>query len=93
MITGICRLEMILYDSSSLKDKRRILKGLVERLRSKYNVSVAEVDHNDKWQAASIGISTVSNSTAQVNRVLDSVIKFIERDGRVEITGYHIDMI
>lgn len=93
MITGICRLEILLHDSFSLKDKRRALKSLTERLRSKFNASVAEVGNNDKWQIASLGIACVANSPAQVDRVLDSVMKFIERDGRFEISGYHIDRI
>ena len=93
MVTGICRLEMILYGSSSLKDKRRVVKSLIDKIKSKYNVSIAEVDQNDKWSTAVIGVSTISNSSVQVNKVLTSVINFIERDGRVEITGYHIDIL
>lgn len=93
MVTGACRIEMIIYDAFSLKDKRRVIKSLLDKVRGKYNVSVAEVGQNDKWRTAVIGISTVSNSTAQVNKVLTSVINFIERDVRVEITGYHIDII
>jgi hypothetical protein len=93
MFTGICRLDIMLYHSESLKDKRRILKSIIERIRNKYNVSVSEVGNNDKWQAASIGVSIVSNSTAQVDRVLDAVVRYVETDTRVEITGYHKEMI
>ncbi len=93
MITGACRIEMIIYGALSLKDKRRVIKSLLDRVRSRYNVSVAEVGRNDKWKTTVIGISTVSNSAIQVKKVLDAVIKFIEGDGRVEVTGYHIDII
>ncbi len=93
MVTGVCRLDLMLYHSGSLKDKRRILKSIIDRIRNKYNVSVSEVGNNDKWQIASIGLSTVSNSTVQVDRVLDAVIKFVEMDTRVEITKYHKEML
>lgn len=93
MFTGICRLDVILYHSGSLKDRRRILRSITERLRNKYNISVSEVGDNDKWQTASIGFSTVSNSTAQVDRVLDEVIRFVETDGRVEITRCYKEVI
>ena len=93
MFTGICRLDIMVYNSGSLKEKRRILKSIIERIRNKYNVSVSEVGNNDRWQTASIGVSTVSNSTVQVEKVLDSVIRFVETDTRVEITACHREMI
>ena len=80
MFTGICRLDLMLHGSGSLKDKRRILKSIIEKLKNRYNVSVAEVGSNDKWQTASIGVSTVSNSRLQTDRVLDAVIRFVETD-------------
>lgn len=86
-------MEITLYESCSLKDKRRIIKSLIEKIKNRYNVSVAEVDQNDKWKTAVLGMCTVSNSSVQVNRVLNSVIDFIERDGRVFITGYYIDVL
>jgi len=93
MVTGACRVEMIIYEAFSLKDKRRVIKSILDKVRNKYNVSAAEIDQNDKWRTSVIGICTVSNNTVQVEKVLASVISFIERDVRVEITGYHIDII
>ncbi len=89
MFTGICRLDIMLWDSGCLKDKRRILKSVIERLKGKFNVSVAEVADNDKWQASSLGLSVVSNSKYQCDRVLDAAIRFIEMDTRVEIVKCH----
>ncbi|MDD2574108.1 MAG: DUF503 domain-containing protein [Bacillota bacterium] len=93
MFTGICKLDIVLYESESLKDKRRILKSITERLKNKYNISVSEVGNNDKWQTASIGVSTVSNSRLHADRVLDAVIRFVETDVRVEITKCYRETI
>ncbi len=93
MYTGICRLDIILYDSGSLKDRRRILKSITQRIRNKFNVSVSEVGEGDKWQTASIGFSTVSNSAAQVDRVLYEVIRFVETDSRIEIARCRKEMV
>ncbi len=93
MFIGICRLDIRMQGSGSLKDKRRILKSVTERLKNRFNVSVAEVEGNDKWQIASLGISTVSNSEYRSDQVLNAVIRFIENDARVEITKCHREVI
>lgn len=93
MFTGILRLDMIVPGSKSLKYKRRILKSLTEKLRNKFNISVAEVGDSEKWQTASLGISTVSNSGYRIDNVLDNVMRFIETDGRVEIIRHYKETI
>ena len=61
MIVGVLNIELFIPGSNSLKTKRSIIKGIKDRLRSHFNVSVAEIDHADKWQRASLGVSSVSN--------------------------------
>ena len=77
-IVGICTLELHLPGVGSLKEKRSILKSMLARLHNTFNVSAAEVDHHDMWQSAAIGIASVSNSTAHVNRVIQQVIDWVE---------------
>jgi len=77
MIVGVCQLTLQLYDNHSLKEKRRIVKGVIERTRARFNVAIAEVDHHDLWQSAVIGISCLSTDTRHANQVLDSVVAFI----------------
>ena len=78
MIIGVCEIELSLPESGSLKAKRSILKSLLARLRNTFNVAVAEVDHQDVWQSAVIGIVTVTNSTVHANQMLSNVINWIE---------------
>ena len=75
---GLCTLDFHLAGVASLKEKRRILKPVVTRLQNKFNVAVAEVDHQDTWQSAQIAITTVSNSSVHIQKVLGEVIEYIE---------------
>lgn len=86
MLVGICTLRLILHEVNSLKEKRQILKSVIERVKGRFNVSIAEVGEMDKWQVAEIGFSCVSNSRRHADEVLGNVISFIERDGRFDIS-------
>ena len=79
MSVGVCRITLRLPGNDSLKGKRQVVKSLMARLRNKFNVAVAEVDDNDRWQVATIGITCVSNDARHAREVLDSVVHFVER--------------
>lgn len=93
MFVGICRLELRVPESGSLKAKRHVVKALVGGMRAKFNVSVAEVDHQDLWQRATLGVSCVSETGFQVRKVLQEVEKFVARDGRVELLAATTDVV
>lgn len=94
MNVGTCRVKLRFPENLSLKGKRRILKSITTRLRSKFNVSVAEVDDNDLWQVASLGICCVSNNKRYTNEVLSKAVDFIV-NGRfeVEILDYEVEIL
>jgi len=89
---GALKVEILVPGASSLKDKRRAVKSLKDRLRRRFNVSVAEVDHQDRWQRAAIGIAAVGTDGAFVSRVLDEVLGFIRRDADVELAGHEVEV-
>jgi uncharacterized protein len=70
---GVLTLELRLEDSHSLKEKRHVVKGLRDRLRNKFNVSVAEIDCQDLWQRSVLAAVTVSADRVQAEKVLQSV--------------------
>ncbi len=80
MTVGVMLIRIRLPNVHSLKGKRGAVKSVMERVRNRYNVAVAEVGDNDRWQSAQIGVSCVSNSGAHVNEVLDKVADFIEQE-------------
>ncbi|CAG0944901.1 hypothetical protein ANRL1_02012 [Anaerolineae bacterium] len=93
MVVGVCTLELEIPASHSLKDKRHVVKSLIARVRQSFNVSIAEVDSLDAWQAATIGIVCVSSDTAYAQGLLEKAIDFIERS-RLDavIADYSIEM-
>ena len=70
---GVLTLEIVLRDSHSLKDKRHVVKSLKDRLRSKFNVAVAEIDYQDLWQRALVAAVTVASDHTHAEKVLQSV--------------------
>jgi hypothetical protein len=77
---GVCRVTLRLPENHSLKGKRQMLKSLVARLHNRFNVSVGEIDNQDSWQIASLGICCVANDDRHADEVMASVITFIRRE-------------
>jgi uncharacterized protein YlxP (DUF503 family) len=94
MNVGACGISLRLPENLSLKGKRRVVKSIIAQVRSRFNVSVAEVDDNDLWQLATLGICCVSNDKRYTNEVLSKVVDFIAK-GRfeVEILNYEIEIL
>ena len=82
MTIGLLTIILHLHGIDSLKAKRRIVKSAVERLRSRFNVSASEVDAQDSKQAAVIGAAVVANEGGFVDKQLDTIINFLQNDGR-----------
>jgi len=94
MHIGVCMLKFRLPENGSLKGKRQVLKSITERVKNRYNVSIAEVDDNDSWQLISLGITCVSNSASHANEVLSKVVNFIQNSKfDVELLDYEIEII
>ena len=93
MIVGTCTLKLKIYESNSLKDKRHVIKSVIGKIQSRFNVSIAEVDLNDSWQTSIIGFACVTNDTHHANQIISNVLKFIDGDSRVEIIDYNIEIL
>lgn len=85
MVVGVCVVELYLPGCRSLKEKRQALTSLIERLRARFNVAVAEIDSQDLWQRAELGICTVANSDRFVDEVLAKAARWVEGDHRVVV--------
>jgi uncharacterized protein YlxP (DUF503 family) len=93
MHIGTLTIVLYLRDTGSLKDKRQVLKSLIETTRQKFNISIAEVDDMDLWRRATIGIACVSNDAQHVNRVLDKVLDSIERNPAVDVGEVALEIL
>jgi uncharacterized protein YlxP (DUF503 family) len=92
MLVAFCQLELIIPGSGSLKEKRFVLSSLKTRIRNKFNVSVAEVEDNDKWQKATLGISMVANERKFLDQVFSHIFNLIEEQGQVEIIQRQLEI-
>lgn len=90
MVVGVLTLELHLPASDSLKAKRSVLNHVKERIRSRFNVSVAEVDHQDLWQRATLGVAAVSGEGSVLDRLLRDVLSVVEREDRLTVLDYQI---
>jgi uncharacterized protein YlxP (DUF503 family) len=75
---GACVITLRLHASNSLKDKRQVVRSLSDRLRRQFNVAVAEVEDQDQWQSAVLGLAVVSNDVAHATRMLERILEVIE---------------
>ena len=78
MKVGMCQITLHLPQCHSLKDKRQVIKSVMARVRHQFEVAIAEVDEQDRWQIAILGVSCVSNSSQHVDEVLGHVQRYIE---------------
>jgi uncharacterized protein YlxP (DUF503 family) len=85
MLVAMCRFDLRIYGSNSLKEKRHVLKTLTASLRSKFNIAVAEVDHQELWQRAAIGVSAVASEGYHLKRVMHEVERHIDTFPAVEV--------
>lgn len=82
MIVGVMTAQLHMQGVTSLKEKRSIIKSVIGRLKSRFNVSAAEVEHQDNKVRAVVAIAMVSSDTRFINQQLDTIINFLQKDGR-----------
>jgi len=78
MIVGVCRVELDIPAAESLKDKRRVVQSTLTRVRSRFQVSIAEVEAQEQWRTAVLGIAAVSNEGAHARDLLERIVRFLE---------------
>ncbi|UCB49754.1 MAG: DUF503 domain-containing protein [Deltaproteobacteria bacterium] len=93
MVVGILKIDLHLHDNRSLKGKRKIVKSIVDRIKYKFNVSVAEVGSNDKWQRIELGVSTVGNDRRHIDASLNNILAFVDSLYLAEIVGSKIEIL
>ncbi|MFQ8697749.1 MAG: DUF503 domain-containing protein, partial [Peptoniphilus harei] len=85
MRIGICTCEIYIFNANSLKSKRSVVKSIIEKSKNRFNISIAEVGENDKWQKSIIAFSTISNDQRLVEETIEKVINFFDSYSEIEI--------
>jgi uncharacterized protein YlxP (DUF503 family) len=89
MVLKLVTIDLLVPNCSSLKEKRYVLSSIKTRLRRKFNISVSEIEFQNKWQRSKLAIAAVGADRAIVDQGCNKAFKFIENDFRVEILDYH----
>ena len=92
MVVGTLRLDIHLPAAHSLKAKRSVLNHVKERVRHRFNASIAEVGHQDLWQRTALGVAVVGESPSVVDRVLRDILAVVEREERLAVLDYQISI-
>ena len=93
MPIGLLTLEIHIPDARSLKDKRQVLRSLKDRLRSRFNVAVAELDHQETWQRAEVGIVSISNDASHLEQSLRAVLEEAEQLLGRDLIGQDLELL
>ncbi|UCC66005.1 MAG: DUF503 domain-containing protein [Deltaproteobacteria bacterium] len=93
MVVGVCHLDLIIPQGSSLKGKRQVIRSLMTRVRDRFNVSISEVGGQDLWQRTQVGICLVGNDKRFINSSLDKLIDYIEGMELVEVVRSDIEFL
>jgi uncharacterized protein YlxP (DUF503 family) len=93
VVIGAMSIELFIHENESLKGKRRIVKSIIGKVKSRFNVAIAEVEYNDKWQRIGLGISAVGNDRGHIDSVLATVLTFIESMYLAELVDSRIEII
>ena len=93
MVIGVLEVDLSIEWAASLKDKRMALRSLKDRIRNSFNVSVAEVEDNDVWTSAVVGIAIVSNDQRFANQVLSKIVDYVENDREVVLDDYRMNFL
>ena len=93
MIVGVAIVELHVHGSQSLKEKRGVVRSVIQRVRNRFSVSVAEVGGQDTWQRVQIGMATVGADARNVRAALDQAVQFIEALGLAEVTDSDVDLL
>jgi hypothetical protein len=91
MVIGVGTVDLFIPASRSLKEKRHVIKSVKDRIKNQFNVSVAEVDHQDKWQRATLGIAQVSEKQQYIDETFQKIFNLIDQQVEVQVINRVID--
>jgi hypothetical protein len=92
MIVAVARITLHIPDNHSLKGKRKVIKGLVEKIRNRFDASVAEVADHDLWQKAQLGLAMVSNDSQLLDARVNKIIHFIEEQHVAQVMDSQVEL-
>ena len=93
MIVAAARITLLIPDNNSLKGKRQVVRSLIEKVRLRFGVAIAEVDSHDLWQRAELGLAVVGNDEKVLSQTVDRVLHFMENQHLAEIIDSQLELV
>ncbi|MHB0913404.1 MAG: DUF503 domain-containing protein [Armatimonadota bacterium] len=93
MVVGVLVVSLVISESNSLKDKRHVIKSLLDVIRNRFNVSAAELGELDTWRRSELGFACVSNDRKVANSMLNKVLQAVESDPRISVANVEMEFI
>ena len=93
MIIGTCEVHLSIEQANSLKEKRMIVKSIIDKLKNKFNISIAEVENQDIIKSSIIGFACVTNNSRHANSMIQNVLNFIEDYADAEIIDIYTEIL
>jgi len=93
MVIAVLKVDLYIHGASSLKDKRTVIRGIKDRIGKKFNVSIAELDFQDKWQRAQIGIVQIGNDFNYVEKNMNTIFKILDSNDFAEMMEHSLEFL
>jgi uncharacterized protein YlxP (DUF503 family) len=93
MVVGALKVEFLLIDNRSLKGKRKVVRSMVDKVRSRFNVSIAEIGSNDKWQKIELGLCSVGNDRRHIDSSLNHILSYLDSLYLAQIVKTEMEII
>ena len=91
MTIGMLTLEILIAESHSLKDKRHVIQSMLKKMKNQFNVAVAEVENQDLLQRSTLAVVSVNSSQKELNRTLDYIVNWVEKEYEIEIIRFGVE--
>ena len=93
MVVGLLVVDCLLGKGHSLKEKRQVLLSLTQRIRNRYNISIAEIDHQNLWQRSKLGVACVNSEWQATERILNNIVRIMEHEPRFTLLNFEYQKI
>jgi uncharacterized protein YlxP (DUF503 family) len=92
MTIGLLRIELLIVDANNLKDKRGVMRSIIDNLRRRFNISVLE-EENNKWRRAIICVAHLSSNRRKCSSALNKIVDYVRENPKIEIINYSIELL
>lgn len=93
MVIGYLKVEIMIPEARSLKEKRMIIKSIKDQARARFNISIAQLDSHNRWQHAIIGIAAIGNDCSSLNKMMSNFLKWLEMQKSIYIIKHNLSLI